>query len=64
MKTLVRMTNNSKPVGDQSDVFVSRLEQVKVGDVIEVTNQEGETLNVAKVVELKAQEIATIEMIA
>lgn len=64
MKTLVRKSNNSKAIGEQSEVYVSRLTQVKVGDVIEVTNQDGETLNVAKVIELKAQETAVIEMIA
>jgi len=64
MKSLVRMSNNSKKVGEKSEVYVSRLSQVKVGEVIEVTNQDGETLNVAKVIELKAQETAVIEMIA
>lgn len=64
MKSLVRMSNNSKPVGEKSEVYVSRLSQVKVGDVIEVTNQDGEMLNIAKVIELKAQETAVIEMIA
>jgi len=64
MKSLVRMSNNSKKVGEKSEVYVSRLSQVKVGEVIEVTNQDGETLNFAKVIELKAQETAVIEMIA
>lgn len=54
----------SKAVGEQSEVYISRLDPVKIGDVIEITNPERETLNVAKVVEVKTQDTAVIEMIA
>lgn len=64
MKSLVRMSNNSKAVGEQSTVYVSRLDSVKVGEVIEITNADLETLNIAKVIEIKTQETAVIEVIA
>ena len=64
MKSLVRMSNNTKAIGEQSTVYVSRLDSVKVGEVIEITNADLETLNIAKVIEVKTQETAVIEMIA
>lgn len=64
MKKLVRTSNNPKPVGTTSQVYKSGLDKVKVGELIEVTNLNCETLNIAKVVEIKESQTIVIEMIA
>lgn len=64
MKSLVRQSNNSKAVGEQSEVYLSRLDKVQVGELIEITNQDLQTLNIAKVIEVKQQSTVVIEMVA
>lgn len=64
MKSLVRTSNNPKPVGTTSKVYKSGLDKVKVGELIEVTNRDCETLNIARVIEIEAGETIVIEMIA
>ena len=64
MKSLVRKSNNSRAVGEQSEVYLSRLDKVQVGELIEITNQDLQTLNIAKVIEVKQQSTVVIEMVA
>lgn len=49
MIALVRTSGKTKPIGSTSEVFKSRLHDVQIGDIVEITDREGETLNVARV---------------
>ena len=64
MVSLVRNSNNSRPIGETSKVYKSRLSAVRVGDMVEITNRELEMLNVAKVIEVEDQQTIVIEIIA
>lgn len=67
MIKLVRPSGNTRPTGATSEIFRSRSQNVEVGDLCEITDQEGKTLNVAKVTELTERdgvEVIKIEMVA
>jgi hypothetical protein len=68
MFKFVRPTGNVKPVGAQSEVFKSRSQNLRQGDYAEIVNQEGATLNIARVEEVttdgEGNEVLRIVMIA
>lgn len=64
MKSLVRNTNQVKKVGTTSKVYKSSLDKVAIGEVIEITNRDLETLNVARVIEIEVNQTIVIEIIA
>ena len=64
MKTLVRPSNRIKEVGTTSKVYKSSLDKIEIGDLVEITNQDNETLNVARVIDIELNQTIVIEMIA
>jgi hypothetical protein len=67
MITLVRPSGKIKPIGAESEVFKSRLDDIGTGDVLEIVNQDGLTLNIAQVTDVTQQdgvEVLQIRMIA
>lgn len=49
MLKLVRPSGKIKPIGATSEIFLSRVQDVNIGDIAEVTDREGITLNIARV---------------
>lgn len=49
MITFVRPSGKIKAVGETSEVFKSKFDDVEIGDEAEVTDREGNTLNIARV---------------
>ena len=49
MIKLVRPSGKVKTIGETSEVFKSKLQSVEIGDDAEITDREGNTLNIARV---------------
>lgn len=67
MITLIRPSGKIKPVGETSEIFKSRNSPLQLGDHAEIVNNEGETLNIAKVTGIAENggvEVIQIVMIA
>ena len=68
MLKFVRPSGKIKPIGEQSEVFKSRTQDAKTGDLAEITDREGATLNIARVDEITTDgdgcEVLRITMIA
>jgi membrane protein implicated in regulation of membrane protease activity len=60
MKHLVRPSGRVLPVGTASTCYRSDFNAVEAGDEVEVVNSHGETLNIAKVVEVRNDQITYI----
>ncbi|MEP7135804.1 MAG: hypothetical protein ABI904_12815 [Chloroflexota bacterium] len=49
MLKLVRPSGKVKPIGVTSEIFLSTLQDLEVREIVEVTDSEGATLNIARV---------------
>ena len=64
MKSFVRPSSQTLDVVPTSKVCKSSLDKVAIGDLVEITNQNSETLNIARVIDIETKETIVIEMIA
>lgn len=55
MLKLVRPSGKTKPIGATSEIFLSQLQDVNVGDIAEVTDRDGITLNIARVNDITSE---------
>jgi hypothetical protein len=52
MIKLVRPSGKIRTIGETSEVFKSKLQSVEIGDDAEITDSEGNTLNIARVTDI------------
>lgn len=49
MLKLVRPSGKTKPIGETSEIYLSKLQTANIGDIAEITDREGITLNIARI---------------
>ena len=49
MLKLVRPSGKVKPIGATSEIFLSRIQTANIGDIADITDREGITLNIARI---------------
>ena len=65
MITLVRTNGQSKPIGAISEVYNAKNSNARVGETVEITDQNRNVLNVARVTGINhVRKVYTIEMVA